>query len=284
MFSSKNNISGERSRTLASRPPRRSPGAVGCPPFLLSQVALPAARFADRLGRWGSSRRTPASSGHSTVPMASASRRSSKSSASSLAGSLCCSTSWKDAGWSSTDRPHNRLSYALHLTDAGREAWKQIVRVARQHRCLAPLDESERQQLAAYLRRIAEQQRLAPGMHPGWKLLGEGRSGKSWSRRLLRPRLVPRTRGVHDSSLWSDLMSIQIIGDGLGRTGTLSLKAALEELGFAKCYHMVEVFAQRQRADLGRRGTRRAGRLGPALRRLPGDRRRTRVACSIASC
>jgi hypothetical protein len=39
-------------------------------------------------------------------------------------------------------------------------------------------------------------------------------------------------------------MSIQIIGAGLGRTGTLSLKAALEELGFAKCYHMVEVLAR----------------------------------------
>ena len=38
-------------------------------------------------------------------------------------------------------------------------------------------------------------------------------------------------------------MPIQVIGAGLGRTGTLSLKAALEELGFRKCYHMVEVFA-----------------------------------------
>ena len=36
-------------------------------------------------------------------------------------------------------------------------------------------------------------------------------------------------------------MPIQVIGAGLGRTGTLSLKAALEELGFAKCYHMTEV-------------------------------------------
>jgi hypothetical protein len=36
-------------------------------------------------------------------------------------------------------------------------------------------------------------------------------------------------------------MSIKIIGAGLRRTGTLSLKAALEELGFAKCYHMTEV-------------------------------------------
>ncbi|MGP0063766.1 MAG: sulfotransferase family protein [Isosphaeraceae bacterium] len=43
-------------------------------------------------------------------------------------------------------------------------------------------------------------------------------------------------------------MSIQVIGAGLGRTGTLSLKAALEELGFAKCYHMVEVFAHKDDA------------------------------------
>lgn len=39
-------------------------------------------------------------------------------------------------------------------------------------------------------------------------------------------------------------MSIEVIGAGLGRTGTLSLKAALEELGFSKCYHMVEVLAR----------------------------------------
>ena len=45
-------------------------------------------------------------------------------------------------------------------------------------------------------------------------------------------------------------MSIQIIGVGLGRTGTLLLKAALEELGFAKCYHMVEVFTRRCRVTI----------------------------------
>jgi hypothetical protein len=38
-------------------------------------------------------------------------------------------------------------------------------------------------------------------------------------------------------------MPIQVIGAGLGRTGTLSLKAALEELGFARCYHMTSVLA-----------------------------------------
>ena len=36
-------------------------------------------------------------------------------------------------------------------------------------------------------------------------------------------------------------MAIEVIGAGFGRTGTLSLKFALETLGFEKCYHMMEV-------------------------------------------
>ncbi len=39
-------------------------------------------------------------------------------------------------------------------------------------------------------------------------------------------------------------MPLKVIGAGLGRTGTLSLKTALEELGFAGCYHMTEVLAR----------------------------------------
>ena len=35
---------------------------------------------------------------------------------------------------------------------------------------------------------------------------------------------------------------LRVIGAGFGRTGTLSLKAALEELGFGPCYHMTELF------------------------------------------
>lgn len=37
-------------------------------------------------------------------------------------------------------------------------------------------------------------------------------------------------------------MTLRLIGAGLGRTGTLSAKQALERLGFGPCYHMVEVF------------------------------------------
>ncbi len=36
-------------------------------------------------------------------------------------------------------------------------------------------------------------------------------------------------------------MTIKVIGAGFGRTGTLSLKYALEYLGFKKCYHMTEI-------------------------------------------
>ncbi len=36
-------------------------------------------------------------------------------------------------------------------------------------------------------------------------------------------------------------MTIEVIGAGFGRTGTLSLKFALETLGLNKCYHMMEV-------------------------------------------
>jgi hypothetical protein len=36
-------------------------------------------------------------------------------------------------------------------------------------------------------------------------------------------------------------MALELIGSGFGRTGTLSLKLALEQLGFGRCYHMLEV-------------------------------------------
>jgi len=37
-------------------------------------------------------------------------------------------------------------------------------------------------------------------------------------------------------------MALKVVGAGFGRTGTLSLKHALERLGFGPCYHMMEVF------------------------------------------
>jgi hypothetical protein len=36
-------------------------------------------------------------------------------------------------------------------------------------------------------------------------------------------------------------MALKVIGSGFGRTGTMSTKPALEQLGFGPCHHMVEV-------------------------------------------
>ncbi len=36
-------------------------------------------------------------------------------------------------------------------------------------------------------------------------------------------------------------MALQIVGAAFGRTGTNSLKLALEQLGFGPCHHMYEV-------------------------------------------
>lgn len=40
---------------------------------------------------------------------------------------------------------------------------------------------------------------------------------------------------------------VKIIGAGFGRTGTASIKSALEHLGFGPCYHMFEVIAEPER-------------------------------------
>lgn len=43
---------------------------------------------------------------------------------------------------------------------------------------------------------------------------------------------------------------LDVIGAGFGRTGTLSLKSALERLGFGPCHHMVEVLENAEQVSL----------------------------------
>jgi hypothetical protein len=52
-------------------------------------------------------------------------------------------------------------------------------------------------------------------------------------------------------------MAIRVIGAGLGRTGTLSLKAALEELGFGTCYHMIELLSHPEQVHFWEAASRR---------------------------
>ena len=82
--------------------------------------------------------------------------------------------------------PADRRSYALHLTDRGRETLKNIARLAGDHQeaLLISLSSDERDLLASLLRRVADQQGLRPGVHPGFSRLREqGRQTPKPSRR-----------------------------------------------------------------------------------------------------
>lgn len=48
-------------------------------------------------------------------------------------------------------------------------------------------------------------------------------------------------------------MALKVIGAGFGRTGTLSMKAALEQLGYGKCHHMLEVMPNDAQLDMWHR-------------------------------
>jgi DNA-binding MarR family transcriptional regulator len=65
----------------------------------------------------------------------------------------------------------DRRRNSLQLTDAGRSALGTISRVAREHEAAltAALGDREREQLARLLARIAEEQGLTPGVHPGYR-------------------------------------------------------------------------------------------------------------------
>ncbi|MDB5716540.1 MAG: Transcriptional regulator, MarR family [Sphingomonadales bacterium] len=68
----------------------------------------------------------------------------------------------------------DRRNYALSLTADGRRALGEVATVARAHEraITAALDDDERAQLVALLQRLADEQGLAPGIHPGFRRLG----------------------------------------------------------------------------------------------------------------
>jgi DNA-binding MarR family transcriptional regulator len=74
----------------------------------------------------------------------------------------------------------DRRSYALHLTRKGSDTLEALSRIAREHddAVCAALTAVEREMLSGYLRRIADEQGLTPGVHPGFARL----------RRKTRPR------------------------------------------------------------------------------------------------
>jgi DNA-binding MarR family transcriptional regulator len=79
------------------------------------------------------------------------------------------------------DSDEDRRVYALYLTDQGRATLDAIGRVAREHDAAvcAALSGDERRLLVDLLRRIADQQGLKPGVHPGFRRLGRSGGGAS---------------------------------------------------------------------------------------------------------
>ena len=76
--------------------------------------------------------------------------------------------------------PDDRRLYSLHLTKDGIEALERIGKVAREHQdaLLAALDGEERDRLTALLQKIADEQGLTPGVHPGYRGLGKGEAAR----------------------------------------------------------------------------------------------------------
>jgi DNA-binding MarR family transcriptional regulator len=66
--------------------------------------------------------------------------------------------------------PDDRRVYALHLTSEGLEQLQRIGEVARTHQreLLSPLNEQERLLLTELLTRIANNEKLTEGVHPGY--------------------------------------------------------------------------------------------------------------------
>ena len=73
--------------------------------------------------------------------------------------------------------PGDRRLHALFLTDEGARLLADLRTAAEEHEQLtcAALSPDERVQLTGLLRRMAEEQGLAPGVHPGYRALRPGR-------------------------------------------------------------------------------------------------------------
>jgi DNA-binding MarR family transcriptional regulator len=94
------------------------------------------------------------------------------------------------------DHPEDRRVYALHLTEKGTRMMADIGRVARAHddAVCAALTQREREALWSLLSRIADEQALTPGVHPGFSQVG-GESKPAGVERGKESRL-PGARGA----------------------------------------------------------------------------------------
>jgi DNA-binding MarR family transcriptional regulator len=72
-------------------------------------------------------------------------------------------------------KAEDRRTYSLQVTPKGKETMDQIAAISQQHNeaLCAALNEEERAVLVGLLQRIADQQGLLRGVHPGFSTLGK---------------------------------------------------------------------------------------------------------------
>jgi DNA-binding MarR family transcriptional regulator len=162
------------------------------PAFLLAQVGAHAAvKFAERLGPLGL---TPAHVGSLRVIGASAG--SSQQEVAERLGMfpsrlVALVDELQDRGLiERRENARDRRTYMLQLTPLGTQLLQSIGRVAREHQnaLLAALSTEERDLLASLLLRVADQQGLLRGVHPGFERL-RPRGGRA-------PRSTDKSKSV----------------------------------------------------------------------------------------
>ena len=162
-----------------------SPGRAASPAFLLAQVGAHAAgKFAERLGPLGV---TPAHVG--SLRVIAASPDSSQQEVAETLGMfpsrfVALVDELEERGLvQRVESPRDRRVYLLRLTAQGRQVLQAVRRVAREHQdaLLSALNAEERGLLASLLQRVADQQGLRPGVHPGFARLRPegGRASKA---------------------------------------------------------------------------------------------------------
>jgi DNA-binding MarR family transcriptional regulator len=79
-----------------------------------------------------------------------------------------------------TANKDDRRQYALHLTAKGRDTLEAIGKIAREHTesLCAALSGPEREQLGELLQKVADEQGLTRGVHPGYRTLRPNTRGR----------------------------------------------------------------------------------------------------------